>query len=110
MTAALEVLKAQGAILVDPVEIETLGKFDDSELTVLLYELKADIGAYLTRLGPGPGPFLKEIIEFNERNAATEMPYFRSGSVYQSGGEGRSPRRHTSTLSRMTGSSLGRKG
>ncbi len=77
MTAALEVLKAQGAILVDPVEIETLGKFDDSELTVLLYELKADIGAYLTRLGPGaPVHSLKEIIEFNERNAATEMPYF----------------------------------
>jgi amidase len=74
---ALDVLKQQGATLVDPAEIPTLGKFDDSEFTVLLYELKADLNAYLTRLGPGaPVRSLKEIIEFNEKNRKAEMPYF----------------------------------
>jgi amidase len=74
---ALDVLKQQGATLIDPAEIPTLGKFDDSEFTVLLYELKADLNAYLTRLGPGtPVRSLKEIIEFNEKNRKTEMPYF----------------------------------
>jgi amidase len=74
---ALGVLKAEGATLVDPAEIETAGKFDDSELTVLLYELKADLNAYLARLGPqAPVHTLKEIIAFNESHRQTEMPYF----------------------------------
>ncbi len=74
---ALEVLKAQGAVLVDPADIETIGKFDDTENLVLLYELKADLNAYLARLGPGaPVHTLKEIIEYNERNKNREMPYF----------------------------------
>ncbi|HXX64991.1 MAG TPA: amidase [Bacteroidota bacterium] len=74
---ALGVLKDLGAVLVDPADIETIGKFDDSELNVLLYELKADLNAYLAKLGPSaPVHTLKEIIDFNERNKATEMPYF----------------------------------
>jgi amidase len=77
MEQSLEVLKKQGATLVDPADIETFGKFDDSELLVFLYELKADLNAYLARLGPGaPVRILKDIIDFNERNRAKEMPYF----------------------------------
>ncbi len=42
-----------------------------------MYELKADLNAYLAWLGPNaPVKTLKEIIEFNEKNAAREMPYF----------------------------------
>jgi len=74
---ALDVMRQQGATLVDPAEIPTLGKFDDSEFTVLLYELKADLNAYLARLGPrAPVHTLKEIVEFNEKNRKAEMPYF----------------------------------
>ncbi len=77
MAQALDVLKQQGTILVDPADIETLGKFDDSELLVFLYELKADLNAYLARLGPGaPVRTLQDIIEFNDRNRQKEMPYF----------------------------------
>jgi amidase len=77
MEQALDVLKKQGAILVDPADIETFGKFDDSELLVFMYELKADLNAYLARLGPNaPVRTLKDIIEFNERNKSKEMPYF----------------------------------
>ena len=74
---ALEQLKAQGAVLVDPADLETRGKFDDSETTVFMYELKADLNAYLARLGPrAPVHSLQEIIEFNENHREQEMRYF----------------------------------
>jgi amidase len=77
MEESLDVMKRQGATLVDPADIETLGKFDDTELVVFLYELKADLNAYLARLGSSaPVRTLKEIIEFNDRNRQKEMPYF----------------------------------
>lgn len=77
MHNALDQMKQQGATLVDPADIPSFGKFDDSELLVFLYELKADLNAYLARLGPGaPVHSLQEIIDFNERNREKEMPYF----------------------------------
>jgi amidase len=77
MEQSLDVMKKLGATLVDPADIPTLGKFDESELLVFLYELKADLEAYLARLGPGaPVRTLKEIIDFNDHNRQKEMPYF----------------------------------
>jgi len=74
---AIEAMKANGAVIVDPANIETAGKFDDSELDVLLYELKADLNAYLAGLGPkAPVRTLQSIIEFNESHRAQEMPWF----------------------------------
>jgi amidase len=73
---ALEVLRAEGAVLVDPANIATAGKFDDPELEVLLYEFKADLDAYLSKLG-GTGPrTMKALIEWNTAHADTEMPLF----------------------------------
>ncbi len=77
MEQSLDAMKKQGAILIDPADIETLGKFDESELLVFMYELKADLNAYLANLGPnGPVRTLKDIIDFNDRNRQKEMPYF----------------------------------
>jgi amidase len=73
----LEALKKLGAIIVDPANIENTDKTGKNEDIVLLYELKADLNAYLARLGPSaPVHNLKEIIEFNERHRDQEMPYF----------------------------------
>ena len=73
----IDIIKKRGAIVVDPADIPTQGKFDDSELEVLLYEFKADLNAYLARLGPrAPVKSLKEIIDFNEQYRDREMPYF----------------------------------
>ncbi|MBZ5654176.1 MAG: amidase [Acidobacteriia bacterium] len=70
-------IKQAGAEIVDPADIPTIGKFDDSEMTVFLYELKADLAAYLARIGPSaPMKSLKDVIEFNDRNRDKEMPYF----------------------------------
>ena len=77
LKSSLEVLKAQGAILVDPAELPNMDKVGEPENEVLLFELKAALNAYLAWLGPNaPVHSLKEIIEFNEKNAKTEMPYF----------------------------------
>jgi amidase len=73
----IDIIKKRGAIVVDPADIPTQGKFDDSELEVLLYEFKADLNAYLAWLGPrAPVKSLKEIIDFNEQYRDREMPYF----------------------------------
>ncbi|HEY6088341.1 MAG TPA: amidase, partial [Gemmatimonadaceae bacterium] len=74
---AIDAMKAQGAVIVDPANIETAGKFDDSEFDVLLYEFKADLNAYLAGLGPkAPVRTLQDIIDFNERNKDRSMPWF----------------------------------
>jgi len=77
MEQSLDVMRKQGATVIDPADIETLGKFDDSELLVFMYELKADLNTYLARVGPSaPVRTLKDIIEFNDRNRQKEMPWF----------------------------------
>jgi len=89
MAQSLDVMKQQGATLIDPADIETLGKFDESELLVFMYELKADLNAYLGRLGPGaPVRSLKDIIDFNDRNQQKEMPYFGQDLFLKAQGKG----------------------
>jgi len=75
--AAIATMKQQGATIVDPVKIPTLGKFGDSEFEVLLFEFKADLNKYLTWLGPAsPVHSLKDVIAFNDAHKDQEMPYF----------------------------------
>jgi len=75
--AAIAEMKQQGATIVDPANIATLGKFDDGEFEVLLFEFKADLNKYLTWLGAAsPVHALKDVIAFNDAHADQEMPYF----------------------------------
>ncbi len=77
MVNAIDVMKRQGAVIVDPAEIATADKFGDSEFEVLLYEFKADLNSYLTGLGPNaPMRTLKDIIDYNEAHKDQEMPFF----------------------------------
>jgi amidase len=77
VNAALEVLKTQGAVLVDPIEIPHLKDYGDQEFTVLLYEFKADLNTYLAGLGPTASmKTLADVIAFNDQHKLTEMPYF----------------------------------
>jgi amidase len=74
---AIAEMKRQGATIMDPADLGNMAELEEAELQVHLYELKADLNAYLAGLGPGaPVHSLKEIIEFNERNREKEMPYF----------------------------------
>ncbi|MDB5171772.1 MAG: N-carbamoylputrescine amidase [Phycisphaerales bacterium] len=77
LAASIEAMKSQGAVVIDPVEIPDLGKLGDPELNVLLYEFKAGLNAYLSRLGPkSPVRSLEELIAFNEHHRDPEMPFF----------------------------------
>ncbi len=77
MNEAIAAMKSAGATVVDPANIPTRGKFDDSEFEVLLYEFKADLNAYLAeRAARGAARSLADLIAFNERNREREMPFF----------------------------------
>ncbi|MBV9849944.1 MAG: amidase [Armatimonadetes bacterium] len=70
----IEQMRSLGAVIIDPVEIshEEAGVYD-----VILSEFKECLNAYLDGLGPAaPVHSLKAVIEFNERSAAKEMPFF----------------------------------
>ena len=74
---ALDVLRAQGATLVDIPELPNTGKYFQTEFDVLLYELKADMASYLAEYAPGAKvKTLADLIAFNEANKKKEMPYF----------------------------------
>lgn len=75
----VETLKSLGAVLVDPANIPSAKQMRDSEaeLTVLLYEFKADLNAYLAQLGSeAQAHTLEELIAFNRAHAEQELPYF----------------------------------
>ena len=76
METAIQVLKDHGAVIVDPADIATLGKFDDSEFDVLLYEFKADLNTYLAQLAPGGPKSLEELIAWNTAHQEQELKYF----------------------------------
>jgi amidase len=75
--AAVEDLKRLGAVLVDPVELGSVGKYDDAELLVLIFEIAADLPAYLAeRRHPGGARTIDDLIRFNAAHAAEELLWF----------------------------------
>jgi len=87
--AALAVLRDRGAALVDNVDLTTEDKLDDAENTVLSYEFKADLGAYLATLGPdAPMKTLADLIAFNERNAERELRLFGQETMVRAQAKG----------------------
>ncbi|MEI6737638.1 MAG: amidase [Pseudomonadota bacterium] len=73
----LEVLKAQGATLVDLPELPNANKYGQSEYDVLLTEFKADIATYLAEFAPtSPHKTLTDIVAFNDKHRDRVMPHF----------------------------------
>ncbi len=74
---ALAVLKAQGATLVDVPGVPNDDQLGKDELTVMLYELKNNLGTYLEQYAPGASvKSLADIIAYNERHKDKMMPWF----------------------------------
>ena len=72
---SIALMKAQGAIIIDPVTLPHLADLGAPEMTVLLYDFKHDINAYLaTRKGLGVKN-LGDLIAFNRAHASEEMPW-----------------------------------
>lgn len=73
---AIAEMKRQGAEIIDPADLPTHGQFNDAEFDVLLYEFKAGLNAYLESRNGSPVKSLAQLIEFNEKHRAEEMPWF----------------------------------
>jgi amidase len=82
---ALEVLKAQGATLVE-VELKSSG-YEDAEFEVLLYEFKADLNAYLAGRG-GTVRDLAGLMAFDEAHRREEMAFFGQELLQQAQAKG----------------------
>ncbi|HEX5786634.1 MAG TPA: amidase [Woeseiaceae bacterium] len=74
LAGSVDLIRAQGAEIVDDIELDTAG-VGDAEYQVLLYEFKAGLEDYLAKSN-APVRSLDEIIAFNEANADTVMPHF----------------------------------
>ncbi|UFP94192.1 amidase [Gloeobacter morelensis MG652769] len=74
---ALEVLRAQGAVIVDAPIATTDALFaSPSVITVLTYEFKRDLNAYLAKVKPGTTiDTLSEVIDFNFRKREVALKY-----------------------------------
>jgi amidase len=87
MEQCIALMKQAGAIIVDPVNFSTNEGWRDTESTVLLYEFKNDLNAYLATRD-APVKSLADCIAFNRANRSTEMPYFDQELMEQAQAKG----------------------
>jgi amidase len=78
---AVAKLRAQGAVVVDPVTLPDTGKINEPEFTALQYEFNYGINAYLAYIadfgiGGALPRTLAELIDFNKRNADLVLSRF----------------------------------
>ena len=89
MEDAILSMAAAGATIVDPANISTRVSMGAPSFQVLLYELKADLAAYLEMSGrPNGMATLADIIAFNEVDSDREMPYFGQETFLEAEGKG----------------------
>lgn len=85
---AIAALESAGAELVDPVQAPGFSGFGSHESLVLQYEFKTGLNKYLAAREGARARTLKELIDFNERFRAQEMPWFGQEHFIQSEGRG----------------------
>ncbi|SHI93960.1 amidase [Hymenobacter daecheongensis DSM 21074] len=76
LLAALEVLKAQGATIVEVDVDKQADAFGEAEYDVLLYEFKDGVNKYLATAN-APVKTLADVMTFNTENKAKAMPFFQ---------------------------------
>ncbi len=86
LEASIQALEAQGATVIDNIEIDA-GDMYAAEYEVLLYEFRADLNAYFQKSGTPIGS-LAELISFNDANAETVMPIFGQDIVIEAQAKG----------------------
>ncbi len=87
--AALSRLSRMGAILVDPADLPSHGKFREPELEAMIYEFKTGLNAYLGALPPSlPVHSIEELVLFNNQHRDREMPLFEQEILIKAQGKG----------------------
>jgi len=89
MESLLAEMKRNGAELIDPVRVPKPPELEAAEGEVLHYEMKADMNAYLAKLGPNaPVRTLHDIIRFNEQHRDQELRWFGQEELVKSESKG----------------------
>lgn len=75
---AIAAIKAAGAIVIDPADIPSIDQINSAsgEFTVLLFDFKVDLAAYLSARTGVPIKTLADAIAFNSAHASTELKFF----------------------------------
>ena len=76
LDAAVATLRAQGAVVVDPVSLPPDSDYGKDELTVLSWEFKQDLNAYLAQRKHPQVQSLQGLIDWNIAHAQQELPWF----------------------------------
>jgi amidase len=84
---AIEVLKKQGATIVEIDLLKSLSDIGGAEFTVLQYEFKDGLNRYLSTANAGVKT-LADVIAFNTKNAAKAMPFFKQETLESSEAKG----------------------
>jgi amidase len=80
---AVDMMKQQGAEIVEIEYLDKINKLGDSEFLVLQYEFKDGVNKYLSTAN-APVKTLKDVIEFNKQNEDKAMPYFKQETLENS--------------------------
>jgi amidase len=89
METVLAEIKRCGAELIDPVRVPKPPELEAAEGEVLHYEMKADMNAYLAKLGlNAPVRTLHDIIRFNEQHRDQELRWFGQEELVKSENKG----------------------
>ena len=89
MNGALDSMRAAGAVLVDPADMDSANGVWTFDAEVLSYELKASFNDYFASLGPSASiKSLKDLIEYNRRNSDRELAWFGQEALVYSDTKG----------------------
>lgn len=77
---AVQLLKQQGAVIVEIEYFDNINKHGDAEFELMQYEFKAGLNKYLSATN-APMKSLNDVIEFNKKNEDKAMPYFKQETL-----------------------------
>jgi amidase len=80
---AIDLLKQQGAEVIEIEYLDKINKLGDSEFLVLEYEFKDGLNKYLSTAN-GNMKSLADVIAFNKKNEDKAMPYFKQETLESS--------------------------
>jgi amidase len=77
-SAAIAAMRSAGAVIVDPADLPSAHEIaaSNDETTVLLFDFKADLNAYLAARHDPSIHTLQDLIDFDNAHAGQELPFF----------------------------------
>jgi amidase len=83
----IDLLKSKGATIIEIDYLDEISKLGEDEFEVMQFEFKAGVNAYLSSSN-AKLKSLKEVIDFNNANEDTAMPYFKQETLISSNDKG----------------------